>query len=418
MAEGIDQAANAFRDAVGGPERAPARDTSGRFRENTPRPESLFAERQTEGDAFGDTRDGGEDVRRRRQEARANGDPFEDGAPATRSRKTTSQAERQGRQRNESDGEGRVNAPADERHETFGDERREEQGDDESESQDQGALSDDDEQTDDERELPDGDAGEDAEGEGGEGSDQRYEVTVDGKPMEVTLKQALEGYIRTETFHQRMNKVNEASQTVMAEAQRVAQVRDHYINQNAALEQEIMTLLPQQPDWEAEFQRDPKSAYSLRKQYEAVDQKLQALRQARGAAMQERAAEQARSTETYAKDQFARFVMDNKISDEGALRKELNSMRRTAMTAGFSEQEVATVYDARMLSVLRKASKYDRLMAAKPRAVVPGKGRALTPGSAPRIGNAGRRNIDEAQSRLAKSGRIDDAASVFEKIIR
>ena len=53
------------------------------------------------------------------------------------------------------------------------------------------------------------------------------------------------------------------------------------------------------------------------------------------------------------------------------------------MSAGFSEQEVATVYDSRMLSVLRKASRYDRLMAAKPRAVVPGKGKTLTPGSAP-----------------------------------
>lgn len=410
MAEGIDKAADAFRDAVGGPERVPSRDQAGRFAEASARPEPLFSERQTEGDEFGDTRDGGEDVRRRRQEERANGEPFEDGSTSTRSRRSSSQDERQGRQRTRSNETGRDDASADEGH--FGEVDEQVERDDESESQDQRDLRDGDEDAEGERELPDGDSEQDAE------SGQKYEVVVDGKPMEVSLKQALEGYIRTETFHQRMNKVNEASQTVMAEAQKVAQVRDHYINQNAALEQEIMTLLPQQPDWEAEFQRDPKSAYSLRKQYEAVDQKLQALRQSRAAAMQERANEQARYTESYAKDQFARFVMDNKIPDEGALRKELNSMRRTAMAAGFSEQEVATVYDSRMLSVLRKASKYDRLMAAKPRAVVPGKGRALTPGSAPRIGNAGRRNIDEAQSRLAKTGRLDDAASVFEKIIR
>jgi hypothetical protein len=397
VAEGINQATDAFRDAVGGPERVPSRDQAGRFAEAKGRPEPLFSERQTEGDEFGDTRDGGEDVRRRRQEERANGEPFEDAVPDNR-RQSRSQKS--------------VRSEGDDEHPTFGEERGQEQGDDESESQGEGDILDGDEDTEGERGDADGDAEQDAE------SGQKYEVVVDGKPMEVSLKQALEGYIRTETFHQRMNKVNEASQTVMAEAQKVAQARDHYINQNAALEQEIMTLLPQQPDWEAEFQRDPKSAYSLRKQYEAVDQKLQALRQSRSAAMQERANEQARYTETYAKDQFARFVMDNKIPDEGALRKELNSMRRTAMAHGFSEQEVATVYDSRMLSVLRKASKYDRLMAAKPRAVVPGKGRALTPGSAPRIGNAGRRNIDEAQSRLAKTGRLDDAASVFEKIIR
>ena len=415
MAEGIDQAASAFRDAVGGPEKvAPpvARDQSGRFRESNARPEPLFSERQTEGDEFGDTRDGGENLRLRRQEARANGDPFEDGSPPPRSRKASSQDERSGRQRSGSGEEGRFDASPDEGHESFGEERGSEQADDESEPQDQGTLPDGDEPTEDERELPDGESGDDAE------SGQRYEITVDGKPMEVTLKQALEGYIRTETFHQRMNKVNEASQTVMAEAQRVAQARDHYINQTAALEQEIMTLLPQEPNWDEEYSRDPKSAHMLKKQYEAVGQKLNALRQSRFAAAQEGQVEQARKTETYAKSEFARFVMDNKIPDETALRKEINSMRRTAMSAGFSEHEVATVYDSRMLSVLRKASRYDRLMAARPRAVVPGKGKTLTPGSAPRIGNAGRRNIDEAQSRLAKSGRIDDAASVFEKILR
>jgi hypothetical protein len=395
MPEGIDQAAGAFRNALESTERVQTRDQAGRFAEAKSRPEPLFSERQTEGDEFGDTRDGGEDARMRRQEERANGDPFENAVPDNRGKPRAQKP---------------VRSEGDDEH--FGETGGQGDGDDLAESQDQGELPDGDESSEDERSDPDGESSDDAEG------GQKYEVVVDGKPMEVSLKQALEGYIRTETFHQRMNKVNEASQTVMAEAQRVAQVRDHYINQNAALEQEILTLIPQEPNWDEEFSRDPKSAHMLRKQYEAVGNKLNTLRQQRMAAVQEKQAEIARTTETYAKDQFARFVMDNKIPDETALRKEINSMRRTAMSHGFTEQEVATVYDSRMLSVLRKASKYDRLMAAKPRAVVPGKGRALTPGSAPRIGNAGRRNIDEAQSRLAKSGRLDDAASVFEKIIR
>jgi hypothetical protein len=355
----------------------------------------MFADRQTEGDEFGDTRDGGEDARLRRQEERANGEPFEDAVPD------------EGRQ---SRPKKPVRSSGDEGH--FGEEGGQGDDDDESESQAEGDVSDGDEDAEGERGDAEGDTGDDAEG------GQKYEVTVDGKPMEVTLKQALEGYIRTETFHQRMNQVNQASQTVVAEAQRVAQARDNYINQNAALEQEIMTLLPQQPDWDAEFKRDPASAHALQKQYAAVANKLNELRQSRLVAMNERQAEYARNTESYAKNEFAKFVMDNKIPDANALRKEINSMRRTAVAAGFSEHEVATVYDSRMLSVLRKASRYDRLMAAKPKAVIPGKGRALTPGSAPRIGNAGRRNIDEAQNRLAKSGRLDDAASVFEKIIR
>ena len=80
-------------------------------------------------------------------------------------------------------------------------------------------------------------------------------------------------------------------------------------------------------------------------------------------------------------------MFDSKIPDKPALEKEIASMRRTAFAAGFSEQEVATVYDPRMLGILRKASKYDRMMAAaKPRAEVPGKGRTLTPGAATPLG--------------------------------
>ena len=52
-----------------------------------------------------------------------------------------------------------------------------------------------------------------------------------------------------------------------------------------------------------------------------------------------------RRLEKYAVDGFSRFVFDSKIPDKAALEKEINSMRRTAQSHGFSEQEVATVYD-------------------------------------------------------------------------
>ena len=126
-----------------------------------------------------------------------------------------------------------------------------------------------------------------------------------------------------------------------------------------------------------------------------------------------------RRLQKYAVDGFSRFVFNSKIPDKPALEKEIASMRRTAFAAGFSEQEVATVYDPRMLGILRKASKYDRMMAAaKPRAEVPGKGRTLTPGAAtPLSGNAPRRGLDDARRRLASSGKLDDAADVFRRIL-
>jgi hypothetical protein len=143
-------------------------------------------------------------------------------------------------------------------------------------------------------------------------------------------------------------------------------------------------------------------------------------RQSRAEREAANAEEADRRLQKYAVDSFARFVaMHPKVfPDEPALRKNIQSMRRTAMAAGFSEREVATVYDPRMLTILLKASKYDRMQAANPKAVVPGKGRTLPPGSAtPLSGNATRKGLDEAQRRLASSGRLDDAADVFRRLL-
>jgi hypothetical protein len=71
-----------------------------------------------------------------------------------------------------------------------------------------------------------------------------------------------------------------------------------------------------------------------------------------------------------------------------------------------------------MLRVLRKAALYDQGQADQPKPVIPGKGKTLTPGVATPVGNVTRRHIDEAQSKLAKSGRIDDAAQVMARLIR
>ena len=61
------------------------------------------------------------------------------------------------------------------------------------------------------------DDGDDGDGEAEESDDEeaailgrKVEVTVDGEPVQVSVKEALEGYVRTETFHRRMNQLDEA----------------------------------------------------------------------------------------------------------------------------------------------------------------------------------------------------------------
>jgi hypothetical protein len=93
-------------------------------------------------------------------------------------------------------------------------------------------------------------------------------------------------------------------------------------------------------------------------------------------------------------------------------------MKQTARQEGFSDEEVATVYDSRMLRILQKASKYDRMMAARPRPINKGGKRTVAPGA----GNGKTRRtapkgIDRAQKDHARVGSVESAAKVFEKFL-
>ena len=249
-------------------------------------------------------------------------------------------------------------------------------------------------------------------------ADEKYEVTIDGATARVSLSEALNGYIRQATFHKRMAELNQARAALeedvgrrQAEWGALQQARTEY-------EQDLQGLIPAEPDWDKLYAQDPAGAYHQHKIFQQIYGQLARSRQLREQQAAVAAAEADRRLQEYAINGFSKFVMDSGIPDKASLKKEIHSMRRTAFSDGFSEQEVATIYDPRMLSVLRKASKYDRMMAAaKPKAVVPEQTKTLTPGAATPLGNAPRKSLDDAQRRLASSGRLDDAAEVFRRML-
>ena len=407
MAEGLDQAAQAFQTEIN-PNAARPRDDGGRF---TPKPEHMFEPRPVEGDPLtGDNRDAGDDSRLAERERR-----IADGRLDERD---------EGRRKRLPDDAARARHAA-------GDDGHERQADE------QGGGDDQPEQHGQDGEGPDGgEPGERGEGDA-EGDAERdaasrfkvttldgepvekFEVTVDGAPVEVTLDEALSGYIKDKTFHQRMNKVDQARQAVESQAAEVAQWRDTYAQRLQALDRELAELTPQEPDWDREFAANPAQARERQKAYQAIYGKRAQIAQEMQRTAAEARAEYDRKSERYAVEQFSQFVVESKIPDEPTLRTRMSRMRAYGQRMGFSEAELATVYDKRMLRVLDHAAQYDaQARTALPKAVIPGKGKTLTPGVATPVGNATRRHIDEAQNKLAKTGRLDDAAAVFSRLIR
>ncbi len=426
MPDGLDDAARAFQTEIA-PGSTRPRDESGRFQQ-AEKPEPLFAERRVEGDPLtGDTRDAGEDARLARRERRvADGwiDERADGEAQSRSRQAASQTQREGGERSlqRENGAQRHDAAADDGHART----ETEQGggpEDESDQQDQDAERSQGADAEGERGDADGESERDAEtrfkvttldGQPVE----RFEVTVDGRPEQVTLDEALAGYIKEATFKQRLNKVHEARQAVEAQANEVSQWRGLYAQRLQALDRELAELTPAEPDWDKEFAANPNGARAQQKAFQAIYAKRQQIAQEQQRVAEETRVANDKQIQSYAVQQFGEFVQEANYRDEKALQSELSVIRSYLRKEGFNEAEAATVYDKRMLHVARKAALYDQMMSSKPKPVRPGQGRALIPGAAKPIGNAARRHIDDAQQRLAKTGRLEDAASVMARLIR
>ena len=406
MAEGLDQAAQAFHTEIN-PQARP-RDDGGRFAA-VARPETMFEPRPVEGDPLtGDVRDGGDDARLLAAERRVADGRAEEGDEAEL-RKSVSDRPRA------------RDASPDGRHERA---NAEPERIGEQEGGDQDA------QRQDGKPAAEGDEG-NAEGSSEQDADgawlvtldgkpvEKLEVTVDGQPHEITLQEALKGYVDGETYNRRVAQVGEAVKVIESEYQRATQFRDHYIQSLQHQEEEYAALIPREPNWDQLFQQDPRAAHELQKNYQAVYGVLNGMRQRRAQEMQAREQENARRVQEYANNGWEAFKRHTKIADQATLNNEVSAMRKVALEYyGFGEHEVATTYDPRMLAVLHDASKYRRMVADKPRPVMPDKGRTLAPGSARPIGSAARRGIDDAQRKLAKTGKLDDATAVFERLIR
>jgi hypothetical protein len=406
MAEGVDTAAEAFQQAIDpgqtadeqpAPQRVAdrSRDVSGRFAAVAERPEPIFPLRMVEGDPeTGDTSDGGDNPRLREREREIADGRFDERANReTQSRSRQAPAETEGES-----GERRVSESGEERDHAAADD---------------GHAGADDEPEDVEAEAADDEADEDA----------QYEITVDGETHQVSLGEMRDGYIRTATFHSRLNKVNEHKQVVEQENQRVGQMRDLYINGLTALDHDMSMMVPPELDWDKEFELNPQAAHRKQKEYQAYYAKLNQIRANRAWAVQNAREEHDRASAKYAVEQFTQFVDDHRkiIKDEPSLQRVIGGMRKTALTEGFAEHEVAGVYDKRMLNVLFKAWMFDQGMAVKPQAqaALPGPGRSLAPGSArPLNGSAGRRNVDEASRQLARTGKMEDATAYFQRLLR
>ena len=242
--------------------------------------------------------------------------------------------------------------------------------------------------------------------------DQVVRVNVDGQAAEVSLQEALNGYVRAETFHRRLNQLGQVAQQIEAERADLARGREYYAGMIPALHQQLLSLQPQEPDWDKLYEENPQEASRLERQWRSYREKLGQLANEHQRVQAEQERERQRNVAIYEdtqRRQLAQWVPD--WTDGKKWERDRRSMIRTAMGAGYSEKELGELRDARATIVLLKAARYDAMMAAKPRPVR--QQGALRPGAI--SSRAAPNGLARAEKRLQRSGSVRDAARAFEE---
>jgi hypothetical protein len=249
----------------------------------------------------------------------------------------------------------------------------------------------------------------------------RYRVRVDNEEVEVTLDELMKGYSRTSDYTKKTQTLAEQRKAVEAERGRIeeaAKLRDAYAQRLQMVEQ-VLNSAPEENL--AELKETDPIGYAVKiaersereKQLAAVRQERLKLEQQRQAEQQERLRTQIASEA----DKLRSAIPDMADEVKGeVLRKEI---RDFAKSIGFSEQELAQVYDHRAVVTLYNAMQWQKLQSQKVSATkkVAEAPKMLKPGTTGKQSTAEQDAVKKLQQRLAKTGDRRDAARLLEKFL-
>ena len=268
--------------------------------------------------------------------------------------------------------------------------------------------------------APEEDTSEEQSGEEEESEEQEqpqtFTVKIDGKEVAVTLDELQKGYSRTQDYTRKTQQIAEVRKQVEAETQAVRAERGQYAQLLGALQAQLQATEPQ-VDLDRLYNEDPiewvRQKEVLRERQEkayAIQAEQQRLYQ-----LSQREQQQALEQQlVLQKDALLAALPSWKDSKVAKAEKAL--VVESAKNAGFSDEDLNSVYDHRLVLLLRKAGLYDQMMSKRQgiKPVTNGP-RPAKPGAAGRVSTTS--ESARAQQRLAKTGRVDDAADAIYKLL-
>ena len=242
--------------------------------------------------------------------------------------------------------------------------------------------------------------------------DSTYKVKVAGQELEVTLDELRNGYSRDADYRQKTEELSNQRKNFQSESEKQRLDYSQKLNKvnelMSAAQQELNTE-KNSVDLEQMYEDDPTEAMRIEHRLRRKQEKL-------NSAIAQTQAEQ--------KTQFDGFLQEQKklletkmpeFTDPVKASSLKATMKSTLNNYGFNDQEVAQVYDHRIVMLVNDAMKYRSLQNSKPNIAkkISKPGRVFSSGVKQGSNEVNLKVRKEKFSRLKKTGSMKDAQNVF-----
>ena len=242
--------------------------------------------------------------------------------------------------------------------------------------------------------------------------EQLHKVKVAGQEFDVTLDELRNGYQRDADYRRKTEELSNDRKNFQSESEKQRldySQKLNELNQSLSVAQQDLNAEINSADLDKLYDEDPTEAAR-------VERKLKKKQDALNQSLQKAQAEQKQQFETFLQDQQRKLVSKMpEFSDPAKASSLKANMKNTLNNYGFNDQEVAQVYDHRIVMLVNDAMKYRSMQNSKPNLAkkISKPSKVFSSGVKQGKAEINQKARKEKFSRLRKSGSVKDASSIF-----
>ena len=239
-----------------------------------------------------------------------------------------------------------------------------------------------------------------------------YSVKVAGQEFNVTLDELRNGYSRDADYRRKTEDLAYHKKQFQTESEKQRQdysTKLSELNQMMSVAQQQLNAEINSADLEKLYEEDPTEAARIEHRLKKKQEKL-------NQAMEKTQSEQKQQFDSYLQDQQKSLVSKlPEFSNPEKASQLKSSMKNTLNSYGFNDQEIAQVYDHRIVMLVNDAMKFRSMQKAKPNMAkkISKPGKVFSSGVKQSKADINLKARKDKLSRLRKSGSTKDAASIF-----